>query len=212
MTTPQIVEEPQDGESSEEAELQPVTEPVEVEEGEQNGQTATDAAAALDPEDVEVAEAEITEDDFDTGLFAGTEDRESTDDNASAPDSEPDFDAYAERPADAVAGLEGASSETIEDAINEGAARLSVVGLDDTEKDELEAELMDVFEAFRLGFFGARAVEEHVLADQEDVDPLWGLAGSMLVCGAFALHMRPDGAEQLASMKETLGMGQEGSA
>lgn len=93
----------------------------------------------------------------------------------------------------------------MEDAINDGAARMAVVGLDDDEKEGLEDEMRDVFEAFRLGYFGAEFFEEYVMVgDEEQVDPAWGLAGAAFCCAAVCLWMRPDGDEQMIRMKDAI--------
>lgn len=204
MAEPELADEPEDDES----EFEPVddfTPPDDVIEA-QEALSDDEDGDPPDRDTVEVAEAALEDDDFEGGLFSGTEERREPDpDPADADDGETmDFDKYADSPEEAVAGLQGASSDTIENAINEGAARLFVAGLEEDEQDRLEGEFVDVFEAFRLGFFGARSVEEHVLKGEEDVDPLWGLAGSLVVCGVFAFHMRPDGEEQLANLKTRL--------
>jgi hypothetical protein len=97
------------------------------------------------------------------------------------------------------------------DTINDGAARLAVVGLSegdfdgDGSPDALEDELREVFEAFRLGHFGSQAAEKHILSPGDsEIDPVWGLLGSLLLAGAITLMMRPDGSEKMGEFRETV--------
>jgi hypothetical protein len=101
----------------------------------------------------------------------------------------------------------------MEDAINEGAARLSVVGLtendfEDSDLDEqtFKAEFQETFQTFRLGYFGSRAVEEYFLepADSE-VAPIWGLLGSALIGGAMVVWLRPDGNQAVGRARDAIG-------
>lgn len=108
-------------------------------------------------------------------------------------------------------GLEGNAAE-LEEAINEGAARLGVVGLTDDDfedsdltRDDLETELRETFQAFRLGYFGSRSVETYVLEPADgDVSPAWGLAGSMLMAAAMCVWLRPDGDEAIDRVREAI--------
>lgn len=224
MATPDVVEAPDDDSddsdgSEESAEFGDIGSPtgrdlanaLDTDDNEDESEPQPDIGAAdaesttPDPDEVDVADATIEESDIDdSALFSGEEDKSEPEPDA---DDEPDFEDFAgEVDGEEPPGLAGPSSNQIEQAINEGAARLAVVGLDDADQSSLETEMNDVFEAFRLGFFGSRAVEEHILSNQEDVDPLWGFVGSALVCGAFSLHMRPDGDEQLANIRRGLGL------
>jgi hypothetical protein len=200
MNAPKLAEDP-----DLDAEPEPDTEPEPEGDSEAPEPAEAPDEDELDPAAVDVAEATVDEDDLDGGLFSGTEDAE---DDAEDEDTDPEFtdyaDAVGEGPSGGPSGHPG--TEAIETAINEGAARLAVVGLDDTEQGELQAEMEDVFGAFRLGHFGANAAEQHVFSEGENIDPVWGFLGASLVCGAFALHMRPDGEEQLANIRGALGL------
>lgn len=161
-----------------------------------------------------IQEVDLTGDDFggSGGLFSGDEEAES------GPTADPST-SEGDGPASSAGGDSGDDSDDsepfafgddskagqLESAINNGAARLAVVGLDDDEAADLEAEFSEVFEAFRLGYFGAECVEEYVLVEDEDVSPAWGLLGTAICCMAFALYMRPDGDEKLADMREAIG-------
>jgi hypothetical protein len=159
--------------------------------------TVDDDDAPSGPENV--AEVELGEDDYGgDNLFDDVEDAESDSSGSTPGESSDVMDSL-----DAATG--GLSS-----AMNEGAARLAVVGLDDDEKEELEQEFTEVFSAFRLGHYAGRCAEEYVLADtDEEVDPAWGLLGSVLVCSAVVVWMRPDGDEQIQQLKQALGGGDE---
>lgn len=142
------------------------------------------------PEDEpEVAEAEIGNDELtgDNGLFDDVEDADD-DDGGDEGDPLGELEEQA-----------GGLSSTI----NEGAARMAVVGLDDA--DDLEDEMADVFRAFQLGHFGGRFLDEYVMADgAEEIHPAWGLFGSALCCAAVALWMRPDSEEQVEKLSSVI--------
>lgn len=148
-----------------------------------------------DEADPEVVEIEPEDDDYTTGngLFDDIE------------DSSDDGDSSAEGTGDDPLDSLDSRGEALEDAINDGMARLAVVGLEDDESDGLEEEFTEVFEAFRLGFFGADFAQEYVFVQGDDsIDPAWGLLGSMVCCMAVVLWMRPDGDEQLGKVRSAV--------
>lgn len=157
-----------------------------------------------DTEDVNVEEIELDDDDFGDGgdLFSGVEGAEGDGDGGDdAADDEQDDP-------NAVADLSGSSnSGKLQETINEGAARLAVVGLDEgDQKDALETEFVDVFASFRLGFYGSQFANEYLFAPEDgDVDPAWALLGTVLVCAAFSITMRPDTEDQLGRMRSVVG-------
>lgn len=139
----------------------------------------------------DVAEVELTEEDFGgEDLFADIEDSEQS---STADHSDAD---------DLLGELDDRGGQ-LEEAINDGAARLAVVGLEDP--DDLEEEFQEVFAAFRLGFFGSRFTEEYILlSDDEEIDPAWGLLGAAMCCMAVTLWMRPDGDEQMRRFQSAM--------
>lgn len=148
-------------------------------------------------EEPDVAEVELREDDFDGGggLFDDVEDA----------DDDPDTDDGDEGDGDPLDALDD-RGEALEGAINEGFARLGVAGLPDDEQDDLEGEFTEIFEAFRMGYFGSRMVEEYVFVDDgQEVDPAWGFAGSAFCALAIILWMRPDGDEQMGRITDAVG-------
>lgn len=150
-----------------------------------------------DEADPEVVEIEPEDDDYTTGngLFDDIED--SSDDG----DSSAEREGMGDDPLDSL----DSRGEALEDAINDGMARLAVVGLEDDEGDGLEDEFTEVFEAFRLGFFGTEFAQEYVFVQGDDsIDPAWGLLGSMVCCLAVVLWMRPDGDEQLGKARSAV--------
>jgi len=163
-----------------------------------------ESADAPDVEDEpEIEEVELSEDDYATEaaeeLFSGTEGADESQESDESDDGDSDD-------AGGLDDLAGAAAQ-MEQAINEGAAELATVQLpEDEDRDELRDEFLGVFEAFRLGHFGSKAVEEYVLvSDGDEVDPLYGLLGAMLACGAFVLWMRPDGDAAVQRAKDALG-------
>jgi hypothetical protein len=105
---------------------------------------------------------------------------------------------------DEMLGEEPPEQHSFEEPIVEGFARMAVVGLDDDEKDELEPEFVDVFEAFQLGHYGDQVLHEYVLVGDDDINPLYGLAGSMLMCTVLTVYMRPDGDEIVSSVRDRM--------
>lgn len=169
-----------------------------------------------DPDDVQQAEAVVEEDDFDTGgLFSGVEegtrDRDEVDGEASEDDVADAFDDADLGPEmdpedPAAMGQPDLADSGVAVAINEGAARLAVVGLEDPEKSDLEEEFTEVFEAFGLGKNGARFADEYLMIDDgEQVDPAWALASTAMACAIFAIYMRPDRDEQLDKLAGAVG-------
>lgn len=172
-------------------------EPVLADEEEET-ETETEIDEEELEDEAEEEEPEIVEVDLDDengfttggGLF---------DDIDDATGNDGDGDSPAENPLDSLDGR----GEALEDAINNGSARLAVVGLEDD--DGLEEEFQEVFGAFRLGYFGAEFAQEYVFTNEEDaIDPAWGLLGSMICCTAVVLWMRPDGDEQLSKARNAL--------
>jgi hypothetical protein len=175
---------------------------------------ADDGEADVDADDLdeieapdEVAEVELTDDDLEgqaSDLFTGTEDgaTDGGDTDGDESDESGDESEDDSEPGDALGDL-GDRGESLESTVNEGAARLAVVGLeDDDEKDALEDEFTEVFEAFRLGYFGTRFMEEYVFTSEDgEVEPTWGLLGASLCCLAVVVHMRPDGDEMVDRAK-----------
>ena len=150
----------------------------------------TDASVELEDstERPEVAEIEFEDDDFGADdLFSDIEDAERT------------RGEYAEEEFHEPQAAGG-----LETALNEGAARLAVIGLEDA--DDLESEFQDIFAAFRLGYYGSAVAEEYVLGPEHDqIDPVWGLLGSVMICAAVTLWLRPDGDDQVERLTEVVG-------
>lgn len=99
------------------------------------------------------------------------------------------------------------------DTINEGFARLAVIGLQDEfvvngdtkTKEGLQTEFEEVFETFKLGDFGAEAAEEYLDIGGGDIDPIWGFTASLAISAVLVVQMRPDSDDIAASVKQTLG-------
>jgi hypothetical protein len=169
-----------------------------------------DDTETVDAEDVEreddpdVAEVDLSASDLSgdgSDLFTGTDDADESAGSADASSDESDDETGEDEPLDAL----GERGEGMESAINEGAARLSVVGLEGEEADDLEKEFSEVFKSFRLGYFGSRVMEEYVFTDEdEEVDPAWGLFGSVLTCAALVVWLRPDSEEIVEQTREAV--------
>lgn len=90
-------------------------------------------------------------------------------------------------------------------SINDGSARLAVIGLEDEdEKERLQEEFQEVFKEFKLGYYAEETLQEYVLTQDEDVPPVWGLIGAMVMCTTMVIIRRPDGDEVLDSIKERI--------
>jgi len=181
------------------------SEAKEIEDDPLEGPTGDESSDDGDDE-VETVEIEPSEEELDSGLFDGVDDADEQS-GAESPQSDGSGETTETTTGPSVGG------DALADVINEGAARLAVVGLSEEDFEEgspgeLEEELCEVFGAFRLGYFGQEAVEKHVLAPSEgEIEPVWGLLGSAALAAAVALSMRPDGSEQLGEMAETLNLG-----
>lgn len=192
MVQPEVIEPgtvPEESDDDQPAE--PTAEAVSADEDTESD-PARDPRFDTDDEEPTVVEIDPDEEDVSGGLFDGVEE-------AGGDDSEPD-DVMGDVDPDDVLGPSSDGAAALGQTINEGAARLAVIGLDDEHKigdrenpgNCLEAEFRDVFETFRLGHFSAEVIEEHLLVDDSDVNPVWGMAASAMACAVFALMMRPD--------------------
>lgn len=96
--------------------------------------------------------------------------------------------------------------DNFDEIIIEGFARLAVINIEPkTEQSQLQDEFEEVFEAFRLGHFGREVIYEYIIIDdQQDIDPIWGFFGSMLMCSVVVMWMRPDSDEIVGNGKETI--------
>lgn len=161
--------------------------------------------------EVDEATVDLTDDDFGGDLFDGVED-DGVDESADSADvsdsSDEDGGEVDESPEDVL----GANADAIEESINEGVARLAVVGLSDDDLEDsdmtkkgLENEFTDVFETFRLGHFGSQFIVEYVLEPSDgDIDPTWGLLGSAMMATAMVVWLRPDGTEAIGEMRDQI--------
>lgn len=169
------------------------------------------------PTDVDEATVDLTDDDLGGGdLFDSVDDVEDDDqdgasDSSSSSGGDGDGDGDSDDAIGGLADLEGASAE-MEEAINEGMARLGVIGLTEEDFDEsnlsredLQEEFEQTFSAFRLGHFGAQAVEEYILQPADgEVSPIWGFLGAAMMAGAMMVWMRPDGDEKVEAGREAI--------
>lgn len=78
--------------------------------------------------------------------------------------------------------------------INNGFARAAVIGIEnEQEKQSLYQEFQETFSTFQLGYYGEQVVHEYLDPDMEDIHPVAGLVGAMLLCSAVVIYKRPDG-------------------
>lgn len=183
-------------------------------------QTVDDAAGVVNEAtseqadgDVDEVTVDLEEDDFGGDLFDSVDDVDDAGDSAqSSASSSSDGDSDGDAPLDGVDELEGANAE-MEAALNEGAARMGVIGLTEEDfedsnlsKDELREEFEQTFEAFRFGHFGSQMVEEYILKPADgEVSPVWGFVGAAMMAGAMMIWMRPDGDEKVEAAREAIG-------
>lgn len=189
--------------------------PATADDEEDEEQDPVEAAADAELDDLQQAEEDAAEehaDDIDGTPFEGDEESEFdvdlADTNVGDEVSDGSVDetpfSGVEEAEDEFAGMgDEFAEEEVEDeggvpeeAIIEGAARLSVIGLEDgDEKESLRKEFEETFEAFQLGRFGAECAEEYLFDPDDDIDPIWGLTASLLVCATVVVWRRPDGDE-----------------
>ena len=156
----------------------------------------------MSSESQETDEEEMVElegdDGFETSPFAGVEDASDAPDT---PDEGEDGGEPSLSPDDDEGGAMAKS-------INNGFARLSVIGLSDEYKgeDNLEGELVETFESFRLGYYGEKVFEEYISADGDEISPIWGLLGAAAICGAVVLMKRPDSDELMEKVTSRLSL------
>lgn len=169
--------------------------------------------------DVQEATVDLSDDDLGgNSLFSGVEEGESSssrssgDDSASDPDDGDDGE-DGDGMEEIVDGLDG-NAGAMEDAINGGVARALVTGLTDDDfgddstmdKKTLQEELEETAEAFRLGYFGSKCVDEYFLApDGKEPSPAWGLLGTALMMLGMAVYLRPDGDQAVEQVREAVG-------
>lgn len=171
-----------------------------------------DPEESIEDEDVEMVSTSVSESGADPEGFFDDVEEESG--NAEPDDSI--FDGVEEGESDTEDSPEPASTDTtgLAQDINAGAARLSVVGLEDewvkdsgetVTKSDLESEFKEVFEAARLGHYGKKVADEYLLVQADDIHPVWGLCGAMLLCAAVVVFRRPDGDQLIDTTKTKLG-------
>ena len=168
--------------------------------------------SSVDDEDVEMVQTNVAESGVDPeGFFDDVEE-----DTGNAEASESIFDGVDEGESESNDTPDPAETKTtgLAQDINNGVARLSVVGLEDewmapdgTEKSksDLEDEFREVFETARLGHYGEKVIDEYLMVDAEDIHPVWGLCGALLICAAVVVYRRPDGDQLIENTKNKLG-------
>lgn len=178
-----------------------------------------DAGDAENEQPIEDPEVDMVQTDVGTtgtdpdGFFDGVETDSGGDDAADSL-----FDGFDDAGGDGDAADEPTEAAETRDTglaanINRGCARLAVVGLDDEwerngkthKKQALQTEFEEVFSAFRLGHYASITVEEYLLIEQDDIHPVWGLVGAMLICAAVVVYRRPDGDQMVDATKVKLG-------
>lgn len=185
--------------------------------GPPEGSDPFDGDEDADEVDIDLAETNIGEE-VDDGEgdspFDGTEsssvgsDSEGAFDGASARDGPPQ-----DRAGDMMDAADEMGDGEIAATINEGASRLAVVGLEDEfshngeikTKESLREEMQEVFETFKLGEYSEDVAHEY-LDMGGDVDPMTGLAVSLLLCTVLTVQMRPDGDEIISKARDTVNL------
>lgn len=170
------------------------------------------APEGADDSEVEMAVTSVEESGVDPdGYFDGVDESASTGDDVGAEM----FDGMEDTDSDG-GDTESSPQPTITSGlasdINAGFARAAVIGLPDEweedgepqSKDDLQTELQETFEAFRLGHYGQECAQKY-LDIEEDIHPAWGLLGASLICAAVVVYKRPDGDELIDDAKERVG-------
>lgn len=96
--------------------------------------------------------------------------------------------------------------DELDQIIIEGFARAAVIKIEPkSEQSKLQDEFEEVFESFRLGYFGREVIYEYLVIDEQDnIDPIWGFFGSVLMCLVVVMWMRPDSDEITSKATESL--------
>ena len=96
--------------------------------------------------------------------------------------------------------------DELDEIIIEGFARAAVIKIEPkSEQSKLQTEFEEVFESFRLGYFGREVIYEYLVVDEHDnIDPIWGFFGSVLMCLVVVMWMRPDSDEITDKATESL--------
>lgn len=156
---------------------------------------------STDPSELD-GEEELADLDIETNVFGDSEEESAVD--VDDVDEDPLSESFGEDD-DHEAPDIGADADddhtggALASSINDGCARLAVVGLEEGEqKDDLNEEFQEVFSEFRLGYYAEATLEEYVFTDDiEEVPPVWGLLGAAVVCTVLVVVRRPDGDELL---------------
>lgn len=167
---------------------------------------AADDDAGASDEEVEEALAEPVMDEGGGSDFfdAGTEEPDDPFASSGTTGTTASEDPFAEME-EGAPDLAGGSGDGLADTINSGFARLSVVGLEDHHgKDDLREEFKEVFQEFKLGNYGEQVCQEYLFIEDDDIDPIWGFAGALVICLAFVVYMRPDGDDIMDSVMSKL--------
>lgn len=139
---------------------------------------------------------------FDESFFDG---QESVDDDDPFGDVGDD---WSETPGADEGAEEEGEEHSFAGVINSGFARMAVIGLEDeTKKKSLKGEFEEVFAEFQLGHYGNELMHEYVLHGEDDIDPIWGFCGAMVMCLGLVVYMRPDGDEMIADAMERVNLG-----
>jgi hypothetical protein len=185
--------------------------PDEDNEAEESAEESVEESS-VDDEDVDMVQTNVSESGVDPeGFFDDVEE-----DAGNADASESIFDGVDEGESESDDTPDPAETKTsgLAQDINNGVARLSVVGLEDEwmapdgsekSKSDLEDEFREVFETARLGHYGEKVIDEYLMVDAEDIHPVWGLCGALLICAAVVVYRRPDGDQLIENTKNKLG-------
>lgn len=163
-------------------------------------------------EDVELAMATVDDVGDPDGYFDGVE-TETNDSTTESPFD--DVDDSTGSTGSGGGGNGGSSPSSIGDIaerggmlasnINNGFARAAVIGIENhQEKDRLYQEFQETFATFQLGYYGEQVVHEYLDPDMEDIHPVAGLVGAMLLCTAVVIYKRPDSDELIQTARNTV--------
>lgn len=142
------------------------------------------------------------EDDFEVGeVDLGTDDDEIV---AGFDGVEEDKGGEEEEEESKSVGSGSGGAPDVEEAIENGLAEMSVVGLRGQQRRVMRSEMQAIASKFKIGYFGREVGEKYLQRDLDDIPPEYGLAAALIAFAAITIYKRPDGEEKIQEAIQTI--------